>query len=55
MPYWIVFKGDKYISGTDEYGYPLHTTNPDDAWKFYDFNIAMSYFNLGYSIEKKTN
>lgn len=53
MEYWIVFKDGKYISGTDEFGYPLHTTEKVNAWKFYDFNVAMSYFNLGYGIIKE--
>lgn len=51
--YWIVFKNGEYVSGTDEFGYPLHTKNEKDAWKFYDFNVAMSYFNLGYAIIKR--
>ena len=41
MPYWIVFKKGQYVSGTDENGYPLHTENKDDAWKFYDFDVAI--------------
>ena len=53
MPYWIVFKKGQYVSGIDENGYPLHTENKDDAWKFYDFDVAMSYFNLGYCIQKE--
>ena len=53
MPYWIIFKKGQYVSGTDENGYPLHTENKDDTWKFYDFDVAMSYFNLGYCIRKE--
>lgn len=53
MKYWIVRKNGKYVSGTDEFGYPLHTKNKEKAWKFYDFNVAMSYFNLGYCIIKQ--
>ena len=53
MQYWIVFKKGQYVSGTDENGYPLHTEDKDDAWKFYDFDVAMSYFNLGYCIQKE--
>ena len=57
MNYWIVFKIDNgrflYISGTDEYGYPEHTEVEAEAWKFKDFNTAMSYFGLGYGISKK--
>ena len=56
MPYWTVQKRENgkwvYVSGTDEYGYPNHTENEDEAWKFYDFNTAMSFFNLGYIIMK---
>ena len=51
--YWVVFKNGEYISGMDEFGYPLHTKNREEAWKFYDFNDAMSYFNLGYAIIKR--
>ena len=51
--YWVVFKNGKYVSGTDEYGYPLHTTEEVNAHKFYDFNMAMTYFNLGYAIMKR--
>ena len=56
MPYWLVFKYENgkriYVSCSDEFGYLLHTENKDEAWKFYDFNHAMSFFNLGYTIEK---
>ena len=50
--YWIVFKNGEYVSGTDEFGYPLHTKDRNKAFKFYDFNTAMSFFNLGYSVIK---
>jgi hypothetical protein len=57
MNYWVVFKIKNgcffYVSGTDEFGYPTHTTVEEEAWKFNNFNTAMSYFNLGYTIEKK--
>ena len=57
MNYWVVFKIKNgkfiYVSGTDEYGNPTHTEIVSEAWKFYDFNIAMSYFNLGYAISKR--
>ena len=56
MTYWAVFKIRNkkfiYLSGTDEYGYPKHTEHESEAWKFYDFNVAMSYFNQGYTIKK---
>lgn len=52
MPYWIVVKKGEYVSGTDEFGYPLHTENKDEAYKFRNFDVAMSYFDMGYSIEK---
>ena len=51
--YWVVFKNGKYVSNTDEFGYPEHTTEKTKAWKFYDFNVAMNYFNLGYAIIKQ--
>ena len=50
--YWIVFKNGEYVAGTDENGCPLHTTDIKKAFKFYDFNVAMNYFNLGYCIIK---
>ena len=54
MNYWIAFKNGKYVSGTDEFGYPMHTENEKDAYKFYDFNLAMSsFFDLGYAIIKQ--
>jgi hypothetical protein len=54
MNYWIAFKNGEYVSGTDEFGYPLHTKNEKEAYKFYDFNLAMStYFKLGYAIIKR--
>lgn len=53
MEYWIVFKDGKYIANTDEFSYPEYTTEITKAWKFYDFDTAMSYFNLGYAIIKQ--
>lgn len=50
--YWTVFKNGEYVSGTDEFGYPLHTKDKSKAFKFYDFDTAMSYFNLGYAVIK---
>ena len=41
------------MAGIDEFGYPIHTANKANAYKFYDFNIAMTYFNLGYAIIKE--
>lgn len=56
MCYWTCEKyrdGVKYfIRGTDQAGYPIETKNEAEAWKFNDFNVAMSYFNMGYSIMK---
>ena len=51
--YWVVFKNGKYVSGTDKFGYPIHTTNESEAFKFYDFNMAMTFFHLGYAIIKR--
>ena len=54
--YWIAKKYINgkvhYISGTDQYGFPMHTNDIDKAWKFYNFPTAMSFLNLGYAIEK---
>ena len=56
MMHWIVFKFEHgkyfYISGTDKYGNPVHTTEKREAWKFNDFNTAMSFFDLGYAVVK---
>ena len=56
MFYWTCEKyrnGIKYfIKGTDQAGYPIETTNENEAWKFNDFNVAMSFFNLGYCVLK---
>lgn len=41
-----------FIKGTDQAGYPLETTDETEAWKFRDFNVAMSFFDMGYSIMK---
>ena len=51
-PYWIVRKGKDYISGTDAYGYPMHSRDINQAWKFYDFTVVMSYVNMGYCAVK---
>lgn len=54
MEYWVAFKSGEYVSGTDEFGYPTHTKDKKNAYRFYDFNLAMSsYFNLGYAIMKQ--
>ena len=54
MECWVAFKNGEYVCGTDEFGYPLHTKDKKKAYKFYDFNLAMSsYFNLGYAIIKE--
>ena len=54
--YWIAKKYINgkvhYISGTDQYGFPMHTNDINKVWKFYNFPTAMSFFNLGYAIEK---
>ena len=50
--YWIVFKNGEYVSGIDEFGYLIHTKDKNEAFKFYDFDVAMCYFNLGYAILK---
>jgi len=56
MYYWLVYKPQNgkrlYVAGTDEYGYPTHTEDESEAYKFYNFGTAMSYFNLGYCIVK---
>lgn len=53
ITYWIVQKNGEYVCGTDEFGYPLHTKDKEKAWKFYDFDNAMIFLNLGYCIIKK--
>jgi hypothetical protein len=54
MNYWIVWKpaANLYVSGTDEHGYPVHTNNKDEAFKFYDFKTAFSFIKLGYCLMK---
>ena len=56
MTYWTVEKYRNgirhFIKGTDQAGYPIETTNENEAWHFKDFNIAMSFFNMGYCIMK---
>ena len=51
MNYWTVCKRHKgkwlYISGTDEYGYPIHTENEKEAWQFCCFDTAMRYLDFG--------
>lgn len=51
--YWIAYKNGEYISGTDEFGYPIHTKDRKQAYKFYNFNVAMTYFSMGYCIIKE--
>ena len=51
-PYWILRKGKDYISGTDEYGYPSHTKDINQAWKFYNFSVVMTYVSIGYAAVK---
>lgn len=57
MEYWIVFKIKKdkfyYVSGTDEYGNPMHTTDEKMALHFRIFSEAMEYFPLGYVVSKQ--
>lgn len=53
MYYWIAFKNGVYVSGTDEFGYPLHTTNRQQAHKFHTFDAASVYLSLGYAILKE--
>ena len=51
--YWIAFKQGEYVSGTDEFGYPVHTKDKKKAYKFHDFNVVMSYVMLGYAVIKE--
>jgi hypothetical protein len=51
--YWIVWKNGEYVYGTDEYGCPVHTKEKNKAFKFYNFDVAMSYVNLGYIVSKE--
>lgn len=50
MNCWVVFKNGEYVSGTNRFGKPTHAKGLRDAWKFYDFNVAMCYVGLGYSL-----
>lgn len=52
MEYWIVYKNRQYVTGTDEFGYPTHSANKDDAYHFLNFDVAWSFFTLGYTVEK---
>ena len=56
MYYWTCEKyrnGVRYfIKDIDSAGYPLETTDENEAWCFTNFNTAMSYFNMGYSVMK---
>ena len=51
--YWIVFKNGEYISGTDEFGYPIHTKDKKEAFKFYNFDTVKNLLDLGYSFLKE--
>lgn len=51
--YWIVFKNGEYISGTDEFGYPIHTKDKKEAFKFYNFDTVKTFLDLGYSFLKE--
>ena len=53
MAHWIVQKNGKYLSGTGENGCLLHTKDKEKACKFHDFNVAMSFVNLGYCAIKE--
>ena len=51
--YWILRKGKDYISGTDALDNHTHTKDRNQAWKFYDFTIVMSYVSMGYCAVKE--
>lgn len=50
--YWVVFKNGEYVSGTDEFGYPTHTSDRNKAFKFYSFELVRIYLDLGYGAIK---
>lgn len=54
--YWIASKiiGGKimYVSGTDEYGYPAHSANIDEAWKHRAFSSVYALIMMGYHVTK---
>lgn len=56
MTYWTCVKyrnGIKFfIKGTDEAGYPLETKNEFEAYHFKNFDQAMMFYDMGYSIFK---
>lgn len=57
MEHWIAYKIQNkkfiYIWGIDLFGNIKHTKNKSEAYKFYNFNEAMYYCNLGYCITKE--
>lgn len=50
--YWVAYKYGGYISGKDEYGNLLHTKTEVLAHRFYDFDEAFQYTELGYVLLK---
>lgn len=53
MEYWIVMKNGKYVTGTDECGFAIMTKNREEAFKFQDFVVAMSWTSYGYAVIKE--
>lgn len=41
--YWIAMRKKEFIAGFEN-GRPIHTKNKERAYKFYDFDKAMTYF-----------
>lgn len=56
MFYWLAFKIQNgkfyYVYNIDEYGYPRHTEDETQAMKIHNFDTAMRYVALGYSLTK---
>lgn len=51
--YWICYKNKKYISDFDKNKNPIFTFKESDAYRFYDFNEAMSFFDQGFTISRE--
>lgn len=52
-PYWTCYKNKMYISGFDANKNPIFTLEENNAYRFYDFNEAMSFFNQGFNISRE--
>lgn len=57
MVHWVVMKYENgvvwYVADVDESGAPILTIEREKAYKFYDFGMAMTFFDKGYAVQKK--